>query len=165
MDLSGAFEGVLQIQYVPNYGCNNANGENRNISPLNTVGLNYLFLNWVALNSTHWPVLPCRSVAITTAFFFFFRGRRGILCSIYTLLILMFYHLENSLMCTENHKFFLCVYKDLFLLSPRTKWVCLYETPQKQNLCRCSFLFGFPLICKSCNLRLKLTEPTSKPAQ
>ena len=42
---------------------------------------------------------------------------------------------------------------------------CLDGIPQSQNLCRCSFPFGFPLIYKSCNLSLKLTEPAFKPVQ
>jgi len=46
-------EGVLQIQYVPNYGSHNPYGENRNIFPFNMIGLISSSLNGVAPNSTH----------------------------------------------------------------------------------------------------------------
>lgn len=62
----------------------------------------------------------------------------------------------------QTHQFILCVYEDLFGLSPWTSRH-VFTTPKFRQI---FFLFlVFLFICKSCNLRLKLTEPTSKAAE
>lgn len=69
----------------------------------------------------------------------------------------------SVLRCSRSHQYFFSWCKVLSLLQVK-HWNLGQACSLRQNLRRCSFLFGFPLICKSCNLRLKLTEPTSKPA-
>lgn len=65
----------------------------------------------------------------------------------------------------QTHQLILCVYKDLFVLSPGTSRHVFTNLHNPDIYADTLSFLVFLLICKSCNLRLKLTEPTSKPAE